>query len=154
MLKNTGPSIILIIFFLITLPGCGGEKESGKSSGKVELSITSHSSGQKVNRPLPLKMKGRIKNFSDLRREDLYIYIIEQSTKEKIWHIEPRAGIDSKGNWHAITWLGNPRLGKWSRYNVCVFASPVKLKLNDGDHPVREKPGNNGEFCIQLKRRY
>jgi hypothetical protein len=148
MLKQSGTFIRIIMLVVLIQPGCGD-----KSGGDVELSITSHKSGQRVYRPLPLKMRGRIKNFSDHKKEDLHIYLIEQSTRERIWHIEPRARIDNKGNWSAVTWLGNPRVGKYSTYNVCVFASPVRLKLNDGDHPVKEKPEHNGEFCIKLKRR-
>jgi hypothetical protein len=148
MLKNTGTFITIIMLLLSIQFGCGG-----KSSGDVELTITSHQSGQRVYRPLPVKMRGSVKNFSDLKKEDLHIYLIEQSTKEKIWHIEPEARIDSKGNWSAVTWLGNPRVGKYSMYNVCVFASPKRLKLNDGNHPIKEKPEHNGEFCIKLKRR-
>lgn len=152
MLKKTGTFITIIILVVLVQSRCGKKKSGEKSSGDVQLSISSHKSGQKARSPLPLKMRGRIKNFSDLKKEDLYIYLVEQSTKERIWHIEPRARIDKKGNWSALTWLGNPRVGKYSRYTVCVFASPVKLKLNNGNHPVKEKPEHNGEFCITLNR--
>ena len=143
------PSIVAITILFVS--GCG------KFSPQVEFIITSPKSGSKFSRPLPLLVKGSIKEWEKHRsRHDkgqLFVYLIEQSRPEgQRWHIEPAAKIDSKGNWKAVTWLGNRKQGKRSVYSLCVFATDKEIPLKNGDHPVMEKPENIGELCIELKR--
>lgn len=142
---------IFLIIFLLTVMAAACSKEK-----KIELSITSHRDGAVVSRPLPLRVKGKITNFTSLSGEEkanLQIYLLEQGGGEKIWHIEPAVVVRSDGTWHGLTWLGNRRLGNSRDFSLCAFSSPQKLKLNDGNHPVKEKPAHNGETCITLKRR-
>ncbi len=142
-------SVCIPVLLLSFQAGCKKEKP-------VVFEITSHSEGDVVYDPLPMTLKGTISNFRrlpDKQKENLNIYIAEKSTLEKIWHLEPRGRVDEKGNWKALTWLGNPTQGRRSDYILCVFSSPERLTLNDGNHPVKERPPHNGEKCITLKRR-
>jgi|GEM_PF-1550894 len=138
-----------VIFITVMTAACG------KKSTAVQFNFTSHKDGSVVSRSLPLKMSGTVVNYDKLDaklKNNLHVYLIEQSTKEKIWHIEPEGTLDSKGIWRAITWLGNPRQGNHNIFNVCVFATDEILELNDGDHPVKEKPDFLGEACITVRR--
>jgi len=137
-------SIIAATIIIISSHACS------KKSDFIKFKITSHKTGEIVSRPLPLTIRGKILNYN--KKESLYIYIAEQSTREKIWHIEPRARVNSKGRWRALTWLGNRKQGKRNLFRVCVFALDSPLELNNGDHPVKEKPDSIGELCIKLKR--
>jgi outer membrane protein assembly factor BamB len=134
-----------------------GKKDTGGTakSGKPGLSFTSHSSGSTVSSSLPLVMKGKIDNYDRLdekMKTKLHLYLMEQSSTEKIWHIEPEVSVDAKGEWSGKTWLGNPRTGNGETYNVCILALERKLKLRNGNHPVARKPAFIGETCISIKR--
>lgn len=163
LLKSYRISSIAFLMFLILTTGCSKDKDENEvvkessSVNDIVLKFTSHNAGNVVSRPLPLKMTGKIENYSDLddevKKNGLNIYLIEQSTKERIWHIEPRGKVDNDGNWKAITWLGNYRQGNRNTFNVCVFASKNRLKLRNGNHPVKVKPDNIGEECIKLVRK-
>jgi len=149
IIKKTSAIIIASMALIFIMAGCSKKEEL------VNFSFTSHKDGQRVSSHHPRTIRGTITNFNELPddvRNNLNIYLIEQSTRESIWHIEPRGSVDKDGNWRAITWLGNRRQGNRNTFNVCVFASEERLKLNDGDHPVDEKPDNIGEACIQIKR--
>ncbi len=146
---NIRPILISLLLVSALIPACSKDEA-------LELTITSHRSGAVVSNPLPLKVRGEVKNFSSLpdeRKKNLHVYLLEQGGGEKIWHIEPAVLVNSKGKWRGVTWLGNRRQGNRKNFTVCVFTSPEKLKLNNGNHPVKEKPENTGEACITLKRR-
>jgi len=142
---------------LLIFASCAKGEQGPVQDKKIQLTFESHKTGDTVKRPLPVIMHGRISSMKELQEPGkaagLFVYLIEQGTREKIWHIEPMAVIDDKGTWKGLTWLGNRITGNRSRYNVCVFASRKELKLNDGNHPVKEKPENTGEACIELIRK-
>lgn len=122
----------------------------------VELAISSHRNNAVISRPLPMTVRGRITNFDTLppeQQQDLHIYLIEQGSGEDIWHIEPAVRVSQKGTWRGLTWLGNRKQGNRKSFTLCAFTSPQKLDLNNGNHPVKEKPENTGEVCITVKRR-
>ncbi len=152
---NIKSSIIIFSFSLIVfIIACGNKKNKNNTIAFSFINITEN---QKVSRPLPLVVKGKITNYDSLPKDvksKLYVYLIEQSTKERIWHIEPKVSVDDQGNFRGLTWLGNSWQGKWSTFNICVFAVNSPLKLNNGDHPVKVKPMHMGEKCIQIKRHY
>jgi hypothetical protein len=134
-----------------------GKKDMGGAvkNGKLGLSFTSHSSGSTASSSLPLVMKGKIDNYDRLdekEKKKLRLYLMEQSSTEKIWHIEPEVSVDSKGEWSGITWLGNQRTGNGETYTVCILALEERLKLRNGNHPVDRKPAFIGETCISIKR--
>lgn len=151
-------SALFLFIFILTGPACKNKEQVTAPQGKkIELTIESHKPGNTVRRPLPLVMHGRIKNYAELTgtgsNKGLFVYLIEQSTREKIWHIEPQVVIDDKGNWKGVTWLGNKITGNRSKYNVCVFASEKELKLKNGNHPVKDKPAATGESCLEINRK-
>ncbi len=150
--------ITMRLFAMILMPAVVIAVHSGcKKNKTIEIQVTSHSDGDVVYDPLPIKMKGVITNYKKLsekqKAERVNLYIAEQCENEVIWHLEPRGTVDAEGNWTALTWLGNPNQGRRSDYTICLFISPERLVLNDGDHPVKEKPPHTGETCITLKRR-
>jgi len=142
-------------FYLITALTIAAASGCSKDE-PVTLTITSPRKGAVLSRPLPLKVKGRITNFEKLpaeQQQNLHIYLIEQGSGEDIWHIEPAVRVSQKGTWRGLTWLGNRKQGNRKSFTLCAFSSPQKLDLNNGNHPVKEKPENNGEVCISVKRR-
>ena len=100
-------------------------------------------------------MKGTITNYDSLsaeQKKNTHLYLVEQSTMEKIWHIEPETTVDAHGNWSGLTWLGKWREKNDDNFHVCIVALDKKLKLNNGNHPVKEKPMGMAETCIDMTR--
>ena len=150
-MKKTIPA--LLFSGILALTACGN-LDKGKKG--FTLTFTSHKAGETVDTSLPLRMKGKVegyKSLSDEQRKNLHLYLVEQSTPERRWHIEPAAVISPDGDWTAVTWLGNRHQGNGSTFHVCLVALDKALKLRNGDHPVKEKPKGMAEVCIDLVRR-
>lgn len=150
MRKATIPFCLILI--LIVAVSCS-KKSSQK--GEMELTITSHKTGEKAVNPMPLAMKGKVEGYNSLsaeKKKNLHLYLVEQSTQERIWHIEPEAKLDEKGNWTAVTWLGKRHEKDDNKFHVCLVALDKRLKLKNGNHPVKEKPKGMAETCIDLER--
>ena len=140
------------MLILIMADACS-KKASQK--GEMALTISSHKTGDKVVNFMPLTMKGSIKGYESMpadKKKNLHLYLVEQSTQERIWHIEPEAKIDAKGDWSAVTWLGKRHEKNDNNFHVCAVALDKHLKLKNGNHPVKEKPAGMGETCIDLER--
>ncbi len=153
---NKTPALLFLIFTLpVLILSCSGEKKNElKETGNIEFTFLNVKQGDTLSNPLPVKIKGKIKNFTDIENRDkLRLYLVEQSTREKIWHIEPRGKISKEGEWSALTWLGSKRHGNKNTFNLCVFVTEEELRLNNGDHPVKKRPDSVASKCIQLKRR-
>ncbi len=146
--------LLVSISLVVSCSKKGGETSSPQK-GDISLTFTSHKSGDVVQKPLPVTMKGTVKNYDSLsaeQKKNMHLYLVEQSTMEKIWHIEPEATVDAQGNWTGKTWLGKWREKNDDNFHVCIVALDKKLKLRNGNHPVDKKPSGLAETCIDMTR--